>query len=156
MKQNALPVADHPAAEVCAALNAVLAETAVTTMLAQNFHWNVTGETFLSLHQLFQEIYEDHFAAQDDIAERIKALDGLADGNLARMIERSAVKQPDGVSTAREMLGALADAEDRLASTLRMTGELASQAGDKLSEDLCIARGQVHEKFSWMLRAHLR
>lgn len=108
------------------------------------------------MHQIFQEIYEDHFAAQDEIAERIKALDGLADGNLVRMIERSAVKQPDGVSTAREMLGALADAEDRLASTLRMTGELASQAGDKLSEDLCIARGQVHEKFSWMLRAHLR
>ena len=125
MKRNTLPVADHPAAEVCAALDAALAETAVTTMLAQNFHWNVTGETFLSLHQLFQEIYEDHFAAQDDIAERIKALDGVADGNLARMIERAYVS---GEIYTRPSIQVTIDAQ----GTLRMiyvSGEVKNPQG---------------------------
>ena len=65
------------------ALNQAVAETAVTTMLAQNFHWNVTGMAFAPLHELFQQIYEDHFQAQDDLAERIKALDAHAEGTLA-------------------------------------------------------------------------
>lgn len=150
------PIETGTSTDICGALNRALAETAVATMLAQNFHWNVTGETFLQLHQLFQEIYEDHFAAQDELAERIKALDGHADGNLARMIERSAIKQDDDRTTAREMLEALLNAQRTLASTLKESGEVAAHAGDALTEDLCIARGQVHEKFAWMLRVHLR
>lgn len=149
------PIEIGASTEICGALNQALAETTVATMLAQNFHWNVTGETFLQLHQLFQEIYEDHFAAQDDLAERIKALDGHADGNLPRMIERSAIKQDDDQTTAREMLQALLSAEQILASTLKGSGEVAANVGDALTEDLCIARGQVHEKFAWILRAHL-
>ena len=66
-------------AAVIDALHQTLAETCVATMKAQNFHWNVTGMAFGPLHDLFQTIYEDHFEAQDDIAERIKALDGHAD-----------------------------------------------------------------------------
>ena len=69
--------------EICVVLNTALAEMAVSTMMAQNFHWNGTGMNFSSLHQQFQEIHEDHFAGLDDPAERIKALGGHAGGNLA-------------------------------------------------------------------------
>lgn len=142
--------------DVCVALNQALAETAVVTMLAQNFHWNVTGMNFVQLHQLFQEIYEDHFQGQDDLAERIKALDGHADGNFGRMLERSTIKEARGETTAEEMLTALFHAQQILASTLKASGDLAARCSDPLTEDLCITRGQVHEKFAWILRAHLR
>ena len=142
--------------EICGALNQALAETAVTTMLAQNFHWNVTGANFSQLHQLFQEVYEDHFEAQDDLAERVKALDGRADGHFGRMLERSTIAESGGEATDTDMLTALLRAEERLASTLKASGELAARHGDTLTEDVCIARGQAHEKFAWMLRSHLR
>lgn len=142
--------------EICAALNTALAETVVSTMMAQNFHWNVTGMNFASLHELFQEIYEDHFAGQDDLAERVKALDGHADGNLARILERSTIGEPREKSSPTDMIAALLRAEETLAATLKASGELAASDGDTLTEDLCIARGQIHEKFAWMLRVHLR
>ena len=79
----------RPSSEIIEALNQAIAETAITTMLAQNFHWNVTGMGFGPLHDLFQKIYEDHFQAQDDLAERVKAIGGHAEGMLASMIKRS-------------------------------------------------------------------
>ena len=142
--------------EICVVLNTALAETAVATMMAQNFHWNVSGMNFASLHRQFQEVYEDHFVGQDDLAERIKALDGHADGNLARILERSSIAEPQEKSMPMDMIAALLDAEETLAATLKSSGALAAEHGDTLTEDLCIARGQTHEKFAWMLRAHLR
>lgn len=142
--------------EICAALNTALAETAVSTMMAQNFHWNVTGMNFAPLHELFQEVYEDHFAGQDDLAERVKALDGHADGNFACMLERSSIEEHRGQASPTDMIATLLKAEETLAKTLKSSGELAASHGDTFTEDLCIARGQVHEKFAWMLRAHLR
>ena len=138
------------------ALNQCVAETAVTTMLAQNFHWNVTGMAFGPLHELFQKIYEDHFEAQDDLAERIKALDAHAEGTLAGMLKRSKVAEHDGMASDQEMIKAMLGAQETLAATLAAAGELAAKEGDTLTEDLCIARGQTHEKFAWFLRAHLR
>ncbi|MEM7547970.1 MAG: DNA starvation/stationary phase protection protein, partial [Pseudomonadota bacterium] len=107
-------------------------------------------------HTLFQEIYEDHFVAQDDLAERIKALDAHAEGTLAGMIARSKVAEHDGEADAATMIAKLKDAQETLAATLAGAGELAAGHGDTLTEDLCIARGQTHEKFAWMLRAHLK
>ena len=96
MTQTAVALSNNARAAIVEALNQSVAETAVTTMLAQNFHWNVTGMAFGPLHELFQKIYEDHFVAQDDLAERIKALDGHAEGTLAGMIKRSKVSEHDG------------------------------------------------------------
>ncbi len=155
MTQTATALSQDAQAEIVEALNQSVAETAVATMLAQNFHWNVTGMAFGPLHALFQEIYEDHFTAQDDLAERIKALDGHAEGMLANMLKRSKVTENDGHCSAEKMVEALKTAEETLASTLAGAGELAANNGDTLTEDLCIARGQTHEKFAWMLRAHL-
>ena len=155
MTQTAQTLSTDATAQIAEALNQCVAETAVTTMLAQNFHWNVTGMAFWPLHDLFQKIYEDHFTAQDDIAERIKALGAHAEGTLAGMLKRSKVSEVDGVPSAEDMIRLMKDAQETLAETLAGAGELAAGHGDALTEDLCIERGQVHEKFAWMLRSHL-
>ena len=155
MTQTAVDLSPSAQEAINAALNQCVAETAVTTMLAQNFHWNVTGMAFGPLHDLFQKMYEDHFVAQDDLAERIKALGGHAEGTLAGMIARSKIAEHDGHANAETMIKTMLDAQNELASTLAGAGAIAAEHGDTLTEDLCIARGQVHEKFAWFLRAHL-
>ena len=154
--QPAADLSHNARTAIADALNQAVAETTVTTMLAQNFHWNVTGMAFGPLHTLFQEIYEDHFVGQDDLAERIKALDAHAEGTLAGMVARSNVAEHEGQADAPTMIATLQKAQETLAGTLGAAGEVAAEHGDTLTEDLCIARGQTHEKFAWMLRAHLR
>lgn len=156
MTQTAVALSQDAQAAIADALNQSVAETTVTTMMAQNFHWNVTGMAFGPLHQLFQDIYEDHFQAQDDLAERIKAIDAHAEGTLAGMLKRSKVSEHDGHADAKTMIETMKVAQETLAATLAGCGELAAEHGDTLTEDLCIARGQTHEKFAWFLRAHLR
>lgn len=156
MTQTAAALSNDAQAQIVEALNQSVAETAVTTMLAQNFHWNVTGMAFGPLHELFQTVYEDHFLGQDDLAERVRALDGHAEGTLAGMIKRSKVTEHEGDATDVQMLKAMQTAQETLAKTLAGCGEIAANHGDTLTEDLCIARGQTHEKFAWMMRAHLR
>ena len=101
MTQTAQSLSTDANTQIVEALNQCKAETVVTTMLAQNFHWNVTGMAFGPLHDLFQSIYEDHFSGQDDLAERIKALDGHAEAVLADMIKRSKVAECDGTPRRR-------------------------------------------------------
>ena len=142
-------------AELAEALNQSVAETAVTTMMAQNFHWNVTGMAFGPLHDLFQKIYQDHFTGQDDLAERIKTIGGHAEGTLVGMVSRSKVAEHDGHGSDREMISTMLQAQEILAETLAGASDVAAAHGDKLTEDLCVERGRVHEKFAWMLRSHL-
>ncbi|MEO0379560.1 MAG: DNA starvation/stationary phase protection protein [Pseudomonadota bacterium] len=155
MTQAAIALSTDARTAIADALNQSVAETAVTTMLAQNFHWNVTGMAFGPLHDLFQKIYEDHFVAQDDLAERIKALNAHAEGTLAGMLKRSKVNEHDGHASDKQMIQMMQEAQETLASTLAGCGALAAEHGDTLTEDLCIARGQTHEKFAWFLRSHL-
>lgn len=142
-------------ADIADALAQAVAETVVTTMLAQNFHWNVKGMAFGPLHALFQEVYEDHFTAQDELSERTRALGAHAEGRLSAMLDRSGVREHDGHATDREMVAALAEAQRTLAATHARAAEIAAEHGDNLTEDICIARGQTHEKFAWLLSAHL-
>jgi starvation-inducible DNA-binding protein len=149
---NLTPSAQNLIAE---ALNQAVAETVVATMLAQNFHWNVKGMSFGPLHTLFQTIYEDHFAGQDELAERIRSIGMHTDGMLSVMLQRSKVKEANGSQNDREMITLLMQAQETLAATLAGVAEVAAENGDLLTEDLAIGRGHVHEKFAWMLRAHL-
>jgi len=155
MTQTAEQLTPSAKEAICEALNQAVAETVVTTMMAQNFHWNVTGMAFGALHDLFQKIYEDHFTAQDDLAERVKALGGHAEGQLTEMLKRSKVDEHDGHADAQSMIANLAKAQETLAATLAGTAAIAEEHGDLLTQDLAIARGQTHEKFVWLLRAHL-
>ena len=140
---------------IAKALYQCVSETAVTTMLAQNYHWNVTGMAFGPLHNLFQEIYEVHFAAQDELAERMRALGSFVDGNLTSMVNQSKVTECESQISAVDMIKNMMNAQETLASTNAGTSDIAASNGDKLTEDLCIERGQVHEKFAWMLRSHI-
>jgi starvation-inducible DNA-binding protein len=156
MAQAATDLSPDASTEIAAALNQAVAETVVTTMLAQNFHWNVTGMAFGPLHALFQEIYEDHFVGQDDLAERIRALGETAEGKLATHLDRSKVEEGDEHASDKEMIRHLAEAQETISATLAGLGALAAQHGDARTEDLAIERGRIHDKFAWMLRAHLR
>ena len=156
MSQTAASLSTDAQTEICEALNQAVAETVVTTMLAQNFHWNVTGMAFGPLHALFQEVYEDHFVAQDDLAERVKALGGHANGMLSEMVKASKVDEHDGHATDREMIASLVKAQRTVAATLAGAGVVAEKHGDLLTQDLVIARGQTHEKFAWLLESHIK
>ena len=156
MSQTAADLSPTAQSEISGALNQCVAETVVTTMLAQNFHWNVTGMAFGPLHTMFQQIYEDHFVAQDDLAERVKAIGGHAEGKLSAMIERSKVVEHDGHAKAEEMVRLLVEAQRQVAATLAGAAAIAESHGDLLTQDLCIGRGQTHEKFAWLLESHIK
>ncbi|OCX64641.1 DNA starvation/stationary phase protection protein [Thioclava sp. SK-1] len=155
MSQTAVSLSPTAREAIAEALQQSVAETVVATMLAQNFHWNVKGMAFGPLHELFQTIYEDHFVAQDDLAERIRAIDVMAEGTLKSMLERSKVEEHEGPATDREMIAMLVKAQEIVAATLHGAGDIAADNGDTLTEDLCIERGRIHEKFAWILRSHL-
>ena len=155
MVQAAENLSHDAQTQICEVLNQCVAETVVTTMLAQNFHWNVTGIAFGPLHDLFQKIYEDHFEAQDELAERIKALGGHANGQMSEMVSASKVEEHNGQCSAEEMIRVLAAAQRTVANTLAGAASVSENQDDLLTQDLCIQRGQVHEKFAWLLSAHI-
>ena len=155
MKNIQVEIAPDAKAEIIDALHQSIAETTVATLKAQNFHWNVTGMSFGALHDLFQKIYEDHFEAQDDLAERVKALEGHADGRYAEFLKRSGISESDGRMDAQAMVEILKSDQETLSSTLRALAELADQHGDIVTNDLAIERADAHDKFAWMLRAHI-
>ena len=136
-------------------LHQALADTSVATMKSQFYHWNVKGMSFGSLHAMFQEIYEDHFTGQDDLAERVRALGAPAEGSYKAFLERTKIKEATEVISAENMVRDMTQTQETIAATLRSLAQEAGEQRDPLTEDLAIARAQVHEKFAWMLRAHL-
>ncbi len=156
MAETASDLSPDASAEIAGALNQALAETVVATMVAQNYHWNVTGMAFGPLHDLFQAIYEDHFTGQDDLAERVRAIGETAQGRLAAHLERSKVQEGDESAEDKEMIRHLAEAQETIGATLAGLSEVSARHGDVRTEDLAIERGRIHDKFAWMLRAHLR
>jgi starvation-inducible DNA-binding protein len=155
MPNIATKLEDSAVAAVVDALHQALADTAVATTKAQNYHWNVTGMAFGPLHDLFQKIYEDHFEAQDDIAERIKALEAHAVGKYSAWLERSKIEECDGRVDAKTMIANLKADQETLAGAFNALADMAEEKGDMISNDFAIERATVHEKFAWMLRAHL-
>lgn len=155
MPQSVIKQMPDPSTKTIDALNGCVADSVAATMLAQNYHWNVKGMNFLPLHKFFQEIYEDHFEAQDDLAERVKALGGHVEATLAEITKRTAIREHPGTSNQDAMIEHMLETQQTLAATMAACATIAAQQGDTLTEDLCITRGQQHEKFAWMLRAHL-
>lgn len=155
MKNIAVEIAPNAKAEIIEALHQALAETSVVTIKAQNFHWNVTGIAFGPLHELFQKIYEDHFEGQDELAERVKGLDGYADGRYSEFLKRSAITEVTGRPTTAEMIATLKSDQETLSATMRALAELSEQHGDVVTNDLAIKRADKHDKYAWILRSHL-
>ncbi len=142
-------------AEVVSALENLLASSYTLYLKTHNFHWNVKGPMFTTLHTLFETEYTELALAVDTIAERIRALGRPAPGTYGEFQERSAVKERKGVPKATEMVKQLARDQVTVAEVAREVLRAAEAVGDDASGDLAVQRIQVHEKNAWMLRSHL-
>ncbi|MBX2806527.1 MAG: DNA starvation/stationary phase protection protein [Hyphomicrobiales bacterium] len=155
MADVAVKLSEDAKTAIVNGLTQSIAETSIETMKAQNYHWNVKGMAFGPLHALFQTIYEDHFTAQDDLAERVRALGAHVEGRLSTFLKRSRIEECEGKISDKEMVKKLADDQELLSSTLISLAVLADQHGDLVTNDMAIERSQVHDKFAWILRSHL-
>lgn len=136
-------------------LSRLLADTYTLYLKTHNFHWNVTGPQFNTLHQMFELQYTELALAVDVIAERIRALGEFAPGSYAAFSRLSSIKEADGVPDATEMIRQLADDQAAVVRTARSLFPLADAAHDEPTADLLTQRMQIHEKTAWMLRAML-
>ena len=141
--------------KVAQELSRLLADSYTLYLKTHNFHWNVTGPMFTTLHTLFEQEYQDLALAVDAIAERIRALGHPAPGSYSAFAELARVEEAREVPAAEEMVRQLAADQDTVTATARAVVKAAGKAGDDASEDLAIQRIQVHEKNAWMLRSHL-
>jgi len=140
---------------VTAALSHLLADSYSLYLKTHNFHWNVTGPMFTTLHTLFETQYTELALAVDEIAERIRARGAAAPGTYTEFQQLAAVKEAKGVPPATEMIRQLVDDQKIVADAARAVIQEAEAAGDQASADLGVRRIELHEKNAWMLRSHL-
>ncbi len=148
---------------VAAALQDLLKDTYALYLLTHNYHWNVEGPKFVSLHTLFEQQYTELFTAIDEIAERIRALDAYAlpnhyDAILHEVGKLSSpllsVKNKD--EAANKMIANLLALHQQVVTSAQAAKELADDVDDEESEDIAIARIQIHQKSIWMLRSIIK
>ena len=140
---------------IAAGLSKVLADTYTLYLKTHNFHWNVTGPMFNTLHLMFEQQYNELALAVDLVAERIRALGEPAPGSYAQFARLSSVREETGVPRAEEMLRQLVDGQEAVIRTARQILPVAEQANDQATLDLLTQRLQLHEKTAWMLRSML-
>ena len=133
----------------------LLADTYTLYLKTHNFHWNVTGPLFNTLHLMFETQYNELALAVDEIAERIRALGHPAPGSYAAYAKLSSIPEEEGVPSATEMIRQLVAGQEAVVRTAREVFPTAEQAGDEPTADLLTQRMQVHEKTAWMLRSLL-
>lgn len=136
-------------------LSRVLADTYMLYLKTHNYHWNVTGEHFHSLHEQFEEQYTELAEAVDEIAERIRALGHLAPGSFNEFHQLTSIEENTDKPEAMEMVRRLAVGNEQLLRTAREALEPAKAAEDEATVDLLTQRLHVHSKTAWMLRSHL-
>jgi starvation-inducible DNA-binding protein len=140
---------------VVEALRQVVADSYALLGQTHLCHWNVRGPGFFALHTAFEQQYTELFTAIDEIAERVRALGSLAPGGLGNLAKLSGMEEIGEDTAAEAMVSHLAAANKKVIESLRKAREAAAEAGDDETEDLMIARTQVHEKTVWMLQAYL-
>ena len=139
-------------------LSHFLADSYTLYLKTHNFHWNVTGPMFNSLHVMFEGQYTEQWTALDDIAERIRALGHNAPGSYAEFVKLSSIKEEAGLTDVpewREMVAQLVSGNEAVCRTARKVLKTADEAGDDPTVDLLTQRLQTHEKYAWMLRSLL-
>lgn len=136
-------------------LSHLLADTYTLYLKTHNFHWNVTGPMFQTLHLMFETQYTELAMAVDLVAERIRALGSHAPGTYAEFGRLSSIKEPDGVPNAQAMIKQLVQDQEAVVRTARSIFPIVDKAGDEPTADLLTQRMQVHEKTAWMLRSLL-
>ena len=142
-------------ARIAEGLSRLLADSYTLYLKTHNFHWNVTGPMFNTLHLMFMTQYTEQWNALDLIAERIRALGHRAPGSYREFAKLSSVADSEGTPGAMEMVRQLVDAQEAVARTARDVFRVADEASDQPTADLLTQRLQVHEKTAWMLRSLL-
>jgi starvation-inducible DNA-binding protein len=149
-------MSDKDRAAIAAGLSKLLADTYTLYLTTHNFHWNVTGPMFNTLHAMFMAQYTELWNAVDPIAERIRSLGHPAPGSYAQFGKLSSIADaPAKPPKALEMVRVLVDGHEAVARTARGVFPLAAKADDQPTADLLTQRLDVHEKTAWMLRSLL-
>ena len=136
-------------------LSALLADSYTLYLMTHNFHWNVTGPQFNSLHAMFMAQYTEQWTALDQIAERIRSLGHPAPGTYKEFVKLASIKEVEGVPKAIEMIRHLVAAQEATARTARRLFPVVEAAKDQPTADVLTQRLDVHEKTAWMLRSLL-
>ncbi len=146
-------IADKDRKKIAEGLSRLLADTYTLYLKTHNYHWNVEGPMFNTLHLMFEQQYTELALAVDLIAERIRALGHPAPGSYSAYAKLATVKEATGTPGAEEMIRALAKDQETVVRTARSIFPAAEKANDEPTADLLTQRMQVHEKTAWMLRA---
>jgi starvation-inducible DNA-binding protein len=146
---------DESRAKIAAGLSRLLADTYSLYLKTHNFHWNVTGPMFQTLHLMFETQYTELALAVDLVAERIRALGYPAPGTYSEYAQLSSIPETPGVPKAKEMIRLLVEGQEAVVRTARSIFPLVEEVNDEPTADLLTQRMQVHEKTAWMLRSLL-
>ena len=141
--------------QIAQGLGRLLADTYTLYLKTHNFHWNVTGPMFQTLHLMFEQQYNELALAVDLIAERIRALGEPAPGSYASFSRLTSIKEEESVPSAEAMIQQLLDGQETVVRTARSLFPLVEDVNDQPTADLLTQRMQVHEKTGWMLRSLL-
>lgn len=145
--------------KIASGLSAYMSDAFTLYLKTHNFHWNVTGAMFNTLHLMFEAQYTEQWGALDEVAERIRALGFNAPGSYAEFIRLSSIKEEPGLTDSadwREMVRQLVVGNEAVCRTARQVLDTADDADDAPTEDLMTQRLQTHEKYAWMLRSLLQ
>lgn len=140
---------------IAAGLNKLLADSYTLYLKTHNFHWNVTGPMFNTLHTMFEQQYTELATAIDEIAERIRALGEPALGSYSAFARLTDIEEEQGSPGAQEMIAQLLDGQEIIARTARQLMSIVDEASDEPTADLLTQRMHLHEKTAWMLRSLL-
>jgi starvation-inducible DNA-binding protein len=150
-----LGIEEQERQQIAEGLSRLLADTYTLYLKTHNFHWNVTGPMFQTLHLMFETQYNELALAVDLVAERIRALGFPAPGTYSDYAKLSSIKETTGVPKAEEMIRLLVEGQEAVVRTARSIFPVAEKANDEPTADLLTQRMQVHEKTAWMLRSLL-
>jgi starvation-inducible DNA-binding protein len=142
-------------AKIAGGLSRLLADTYTLYLKTHNFHWNVTGPMFQTLHLMFEQQYTELAMAVDLIAERIRALGYPAPGTYSEFAQLSSIPETSGVPKATDMIRLLVEGQEAVVRTARSIFPIVEEVNDEPTADLLTQRMQVHEKTAWMLRSLL-
>jgi starvation-inducible DNA-binding protein len=148
-------IANKDRIAIAEGLSRVLADTYTLYLKTHNFHWNVTGPMFQTLHLMFETQYNELALAVDQIAERIRALGLPAPGTYTEFARLASIKESAGVPKAEDMIAELVKGQEAVVRTARSVFPLVEKANDQPTADLLTQRMQIHEKTAWMLRSLL-
>lgn len=150
-----LGISEMDRSRIAQGLSHLLADTYTLYLKTHNFHWNVKGPMFQTLHLMFETQYTELALAVDLIAERIRALGVPAPGTYSEYAKLSSIKETSGIPEATEMIRLLLEGQEAVTRTARKMFPVVDKASDEPTADLLTQRMQVHEKTAWMLRALL-